>query len=39
MVTTSVTIEEFIPGDRYNAGTIQQRHVEVELIEIEEGSE
>ena len=23
MITTSVTIEEFIPGDRYNAGTIQ----------------
>ena len=39
MVTTSVTIEEFIPGDRYNAGTIQQRQVDVELIEKEEDSE
>ena len=39
MVTTSVTIEEFIPGDRYNAGTIQQRQVDVELIEKDEDSE
>ena len=39
MVTTSVTIEEFIPGDRYNVGTIQQRQVDVELIEKEEDSE
>ena len=39
MVTTSVTIEEFIPGDRYNAGTIQQRQVDVELVETTEDSE
>ena len=39
MVTTSVTVEEFIPGDRYNAGTIQQRQVNVELIERTQDSE
>ena len=39
MITTSVTIEEFIPGDRYNAGIIQQRQVDDELIEMTEDSE
>ena len=39
MITTSVTIEEFIPGDRYNAGTTQQRQVDDELIEMTEDSE
>ena len=39
MVTTSVTVEEFIPGDRYNAGAIQQRQVDVELVETAEDSE